>query len=79
METCQKKNCGSVVKILYYHFVISNWSDINISTNKTKKQKTNKKNKKTNKYTKHFFKKESFMEFLHTHHKILAYPTRPRH
>ena len=55
METCQKKNCGSVVKILYYHFVISNWSDINISTNKTKKQKTNKKNKKTNKYTKHFF------------------------
>ena len=77
METCQKKNCGSVVKILYYHFVISNWSDINISTKKKKKQI--KKTQKQTNIQNIFFKKESFMEFLHTHHKILAYPTRPRH
>jgi hypothetical protein len=57
METCQKKNCGSVVKILYYHFVISNWSDINISTNKQKNKKQIKKTKKQTNIQNIFLKK----------------------
>ena len=43
------------------------------------KQKTKKKQKKLANIQKKVKRKESFMEFLHTHYKFLAYPTRPRH
>ena len=64
-------------------YITSNWSDINISTNKQNKNK-NKTNKQTQtknqaNIQKKSKKKESFMEFLHTHYKFLAYPTRHRH
>ena len=75
-----------------FQYIISNWSDINISTNKQNKKKTkkNKTNKETNTNKKNppknqaniqkkSRKKESFMEFSHTYYKFLAYPTRPRH